>query len=247
MMISAINNVIERKEKEFLSCKDTCRQLDEALSRKDLTFSEAYDVMLSGEYKDIVSHDLWEYVFNKYELPFSEFINSYASLDYGDFTATVPLVKREGDEITIYPKFWSERPSIAFYEITIAKLSKAISRLENSCLNEKFSVIDILFPSAKGREFVAAIVAVKYNCSGQMPVPKKRSDMLFKNSRDAFVREIIGYVEKNIEDYKARMENEKRKTAEAKKKYDEIKDDVEKAAALFNGCCYGNSINIRKP
>lgn len=217
MMISAINNVIEKKEKEFLSCKDTCRQLDEALNQKDLTFSEAYDVMLSEEYKDIVSHDLWEHVFNKYELPFSGFINSYASLDYGDFTVSVPLVKREGDEITISPKFWSNGPSIAFYENTIAKLSKAISRLESSCLNEKFFIIDVLFPSAKGREFVAAIVTAKNHCFGQIPVPKKRSDMLFKSSRDAFVHEVISYVEKNIEYYKARMENEEKKQLRLKR------------------------------
>ena len=253
-MINVIDKFIERKEKEFSDYKNTCQQLENALNHEGITFAESYNIMISEEYKDIVSQDLWRYVFKKYDLPLARFSNGYAGLDYdhGNFTVVVPLLKREGDRISVSFSFWratglASDISLNSYKRNIDLFSGIITRLERCCLNERFSIIDVLFPTAKGRAFVAAVVYAKQYCHGSFPAPKKKSDMLFKKTRDAFVLSIIDCAKKDIEYYEEQIESKSKEIAEAKKEYNEIKDDVEKAIAVFKGCYYENNILIHKP
>ena len=252
-MSGIFDSDIKDREAELKKYKETCFELEKIIEDEDATFAGIYDTLMSGKYAEVATPKVWQYVFGKYGLPFSEFqyLNTpqeSAVLRDGDIVMTVPMRVNEHNRMEVLFEFWSKTDAFrnihGIWESEEAKrLSSLIKNLEDKCLNRRIPIYELL----GGGNFYMPIKEAVRMLGSDFPFVKKRREVLFKASRDEFIKEIIIRLEERKKACDEVVKKAQEHTEKAKEEYSKVSPKVEELIKKFDGSSYANNISISCP
>lgn len=241
---------VEERRTEVENYKDLCVELDDIIESEDTTFAKVYDALMSKKYACVVTKDLWRYVFDKYDLPFSNFNGDYtAVLRYGNFMISVPLRDDGYSHMNVYFDFWTQSDQISSTHCSYQKklsqeADEIIKRLKAQCLDRKVSIFEII---TSKESFYAPILDAKKFLLGLFPYIGKSRYLLLKKSRDKYINEIIDLVEERKADMDKDIEHVEHHDAMAKAEYAKVRPKVDEILDKFSGSFYAVNIGINCP
>lgn len=245
-MIEPLNLIINKDERALEKKKSACKTFNEVLLKEDLTFAEAFNMLLYVRNYGIVSEELFKYVFDKYKFPVPEIDPNcgMAILTYDGFKVKVPLEERgEGISVVpdVAPKFDMMFDSEELKSARNAALRALhhVSTLKSAYVDKRTSWFDILKNRSYNDPLKAAMAFLAVYAdeieSDTLPEPPSYFTMLFQASRVKYINSLTSILANFAKQKNSFVDDSSVKVSQACEEYKKILPAVDRVVKSFDG------------